>query len=98
MFGIRDVLGVCNLLVVSFAWIGLTEIRHSFSFGCGNQHILVSMDFLLATVVQSLFFSLFWPLAASFRAINNGIGGILLVLLFGFEFLWISFWENAQIV
>src|SRR3990172_12376707 len=98
MLWIRNILGVGNFLVVRLSRVRLAEIRHSFSLGSCNHNILITMDFLLATVVQSLFFGLFWPLAASFRTINDGIGCIAPIFLFGLEFLRVSFWQKSQVV
>lgn len=81
-----------------FAWVGLPQIRHAFSLDGGDHNILVTMDFLLAAVVQSLFFGLFWPLAASFRAIDDGSRRIFLTLLRLLEFLRVSFWQKPKIL
>gem|GEM_PF-4306373 len=98
MFWVRDVLRVCHVLIVRFARIPLTEIGNAFFLGGRNDHVLIRRAFLLATVKKCLFFRVFWPLAASFRTINDRMGRIRSILLFRLELLWISFWHPAQII
>ena len=80
------------------SWLRLTEKRHSFFLRRRNHDILVAMDFLLATVVQRLFLSLFWSLTTSFGAVNDGIDRILTILLLLLEFLWVAFWRIPKII
>lgn len=98
MFWVRDILCIGHVLIVRFAGVRLAEIGNAFFLGGRNDHILIRMDFLLTAVKKCLFFRVFWPLAASFRTINDRIGRIGAMFLFGLELLWISFWHHAQIV
>src|SRR5215207_4295593 len=62
-----------DLLVMGLAWIGLAQIRNSFFLEGGNHDILLTMDFLLTTIVQSLFFRIFGSLTPPFGTVNDGI-------------------------
>ena len=83
---------------MGLARIGLAEERDAFLLGRRNYHILVAMDFLLAAVVQSLFFSLFWALATSFGAIDDGIRCVFPIFLLLFELLRVSFRCKPKVV
>lgn len=98
VFRIRNLFCIGDLLVMRFAWVGLAQVRYPFSLGGGNDDVLVAMDFSLAAVVQSLFFSLFRSLTASFRAVNNRIDRVGLLVFFGFELLWVAFRCRSHIV
>ena len=98
LFWVRNVLRIGHVLIVRFTGVGLAEIGDAFFLGGRNDHILVSMGFLLATVKKCLFFRVFWSLAASFRAIDDRIERIGSMVLFGFELLRVSFWHHAQII
>ena len=95
---IRNLFCIGNLLVMRFAWVGLAQVRYPFALGGCNDDVLVAMDFSLAAVVQSLFFSLFRSLAASFRAVNNGIYCVRLVLFLGFELLGVALGRRTHIL
>jgi hypothetical protein len=60
------------------------------------------MFFLLcvsfASAVQSLFFSHFWSLVSYFRAVNNCIYRVRLVLFLVFELLWVVLRRRTYIV
>lgn len=88
---INDILGIGHFLVMRFSWVSSAEERHSLGFDRRNHQVFVAMGFLLAAVVQRLFFSLFWSLTTPFRAIDDRIRHILAVLLMFLEFLRVSF-------
>ncbi len=70
-----------HLFVMSFVCLGGAKITRALRPGAHNNNILVTAGFLLATIVQSLFLSVFWPLASSFCTINDVISGFRLVTL-----------------
>jgi len=59
MVWIRNVFHVDYFFVMRFAKVGLAEVGNSLFLDCDNHHIPGAVNFLLATVVQSLFFRLF---------------------------------------
>ena len=95
---IRDVFGVSNFLIVGFADIRPAQVPNPFGRGVHNHHILVTVGFLLAAVVQRLFLNVFWPLATPFRAINDECGWFALTLLMRGKLAWIAFRDQAQLI
>ena len=61
--------GIHNLFVLHFPRIRLTQIPHALGLGIDHHDILVTMRFLLATVVQGLF-------CRAFRALPPPIGPV----------------------
>src|SRR5947207_7673698 len=64
-------------LVVGLPRIRLTKEQDLLIRGAGHKYVLVRMRFLLAAVVESLFFGLFRPLPAPFRAVDDDDPGTL---------------------
>jgi len=64
-------------LIVLFALDRRTEIDHFARLLINQQDVLVSMRFLLATVVGSLLGVVLGTLPSSLRAVNEQIGGAL---------------------
>src|SRR6266545_2570806 len=98
MLWIRNLFCIGYLFVVCFSWIGLAQVRNSLFLGCGNNDILVTVNLLLAAVVQSLFFRLFWSLTPPFGAVNNRNCCVVLILFAFLEFFWIPFWLISEII
>jgi len=74
---ITQVLFIGDALVVGLARIRLTEEQNLLIRGAGHEYVLVRMRFLLAAVVENLFFGLFRPLPTPFRAVDNDGSGTL---------------------
>ena len=87
MVWIRNVFHVDYFFVMRFAKVGLAEVGNSLFLDCDNHHIPGAVNFLIASVVQSLFFLLFRSPTPPFGTLNNGISGIFLALLAVLEFL-----------
>lgn len=75
---IGQVLLIGDSLVVGLTGIRLTEEQNLLIRGASHQYVLVRMRFLLAAVVECLFFGLFRPLPAPFRAIDDDPGTLRL--------------------
>src|SRR6185503_231349 len=58
-----------DLFVMHVPGIGLTQIAHAFGLGIDHHHVLVTMRFLLTTVVQGLFYRVFRALTATLGAV-----------------------------
>src|SRR6266446_2974994 len=70
--------GIHDLFVMDFPGICLTQIAHSRGFGIDHHDVLVTMRFLLATVVQSLFCLVFRALTATIGAVDNQLHCLLM--------------------
>src|SRR3954470_23767878 len=68
---IGDAFLVGDRLVGRLADVGATQEVDRFALDGGDDHVLVAMCLLPATVVQGLFFRVFRPLAPAFRAVND---------------------------
>src|SRR6266446_4078707 len=68
---IAQVLLIGNPLVVSLSGVRPAEEEDLLIRGLDHEHILVRVRLLLATVVKSLFFGVFRPLAAPLRAVDD---------------------------
>ena len=87
---VGDVFRLGYLLVMGFAWIGLAQKGNSLFLDGGNHDILITMDFLLATIVQSLFFRIFGSLTPPCGTVNDGIR-LFLTLLTLLELFRVAF-------
>jgi len=74
---IAQVFLIGNPLVVGRTGIRPTEEEHMLIGCAGNQHVLVRVRFLLAAVVEGLFFGVFRPLPPPFRAVDDDDPGAL---------------------
>ena len=95
---VSDIFHFGYLFVMGFAWVGLAQKRNSLFLDGRNHDILITMNFLLATVVQSLFFHFFWSLTPPFGTVNDGFDRIVLTLLTFPEFFRIAFRLISKIV
>src|SRR5438309_7681424 len=68
---IGDAFLVGDRLVGRLADVGATQEADRFPLDSGDDHVLVAVGLLPATVVQGLFFGVFRPLAPTFRAVND---------------------------
>ena len=94
--GIGDLFTLGQLLVMDLAGIGGTQIANPLRLRVDDDHILVTMGFLLATVVQGLFFGPLGPLSAPVGAINDVITGFVLAPLGLSKLATISFRHHLQ--
>ncbi len=92
---IRDGFRVRHLFIMCLARIGLTQKADAFRPHMGNHDILVTVSFLLATVVQCLFFSALGALAATFRSIDDVVARSVLSFLVLGKLVRVSLWQNA---
>jgi len=63
---------------MNFPGLCLTQIAHALGLGIDHHDILVTMRFLLATVVQGLFCLIFRALTATIGAVDNQLPGLLM--------------------
>src|SRR5262249_23515902 len=70
--------GIHDLFVMNFPGICLTQIAHALGLGIDHHDLLVTMRFLLATVVQGLFCLIFRALTATIGAVDNQLPGLLM--------------------
>jgi hypothetical protein len=68
---IRDAFLVGDLLVGRLADASATQEPDAFPWDIGDDHVLVAVHLLPATVMQGLFFGVFRPLATPLRAVDN---------------------------
>jgi len=66
-----DAFLVGDLLVGRLAGVGATQEADPFPLDSGDDHVLVAVCLLPATVMQGLFLRVFRPSATTFRAIND---------------------------
>lgn len=74
---IRQVFLICDPLVVGLAGIRLAEEQNLLIRGAGHKDVLVRVRFLLAAVVEGLFFSVLRSLPPPFRTVDNDDPGAL---------------------
>jgi hypothetical protein len=89
--------GVSDFFIMGLTGISLTQIANTFRAAVGDDHILVTVGFLFAAVVQCLFFRFFWTLATAFRAVNNVLARVPLAFLVLDKLLRVSFRQNSQV-
>jgi len=90
--------GVRYFFVVGLTGTSLTQIADAFRPSVGNEHVLVTVRFLFAAIVQRLFFRVFRALAAAFCAINNVIARATLAFFMLGKLLRVSFGQHSQVV
>jgi len=71
------VLLIGNPLVVGLTGICPAEEQNLLIRGAGDEYVLVRVRFLLAAVVEGLFFGIFRPLPAPVSAIDDNDPGVL---------------------
>ncbi len=91
---ISNLFAIRHLLVMRLTCIGRTQIADSLGLRIDDEHILVTVHLLLATVMKGLFFRLFRSLAASLCAINDVIRWLPLAAFRPSKFLPFSFRHN----
>lgn len=95
---IYNLLSIRDLLVMRLAGIGLAQIAHPFGPRVCNHDVLVTVGFLLTTVVKHLFFRVFGALPPPFRSINEVVVGTRLLPFMAGESTRIAFGENSQLI
>ena len=90
--------GIHDLFVVHFPGIRLTQIAHAFGLRIDHHDVLVTMRFLLATVVQGLFYRVFRALAATIGAVDNQLRRFLLAPFMAGKLVRRAARQHAQLV
>ena len=74
---IRQVFLIGDPLVMGLTGIRLAEEQNLLIRGAGHEYVLVRGRFLLAAIVEGLFFGVFWPLPPPFRTVDDDDPGTL---------------------
>src|SRR3954454_17113836 len=93
---VADALALGHLLVVRLACIGAAQVADPLAVGIDNDDVLVTVGFLLAAVVQPLFFWVFRALAPPLGAVDDQLRRLALLPLVLREPLGVAFGEAAQ--
>src|SRR5207248_1381971 len=94
--GVADALALGHLLVVRLACIGAAQLADPLAGGVDNDDVLVTVGFLLPTVVEPLFFWVFRALAPPLGAVYDQLRRLVLLPLVLREPLRVAFGEAAQ--
>ena len=78
------------------AGAGWAQVSHPLGPGVNNDHILVAVRLLLATIMQCLFFRVFRPLAAALSAIDDVIASLDCSALRNGKLMSVTLWFHAQ--